>query len=143
MKTSNLIKQVLVLLLVCSIGCSKDDENTKFLEYYDGTVWTNSSQSMFFKFNNNLNSPLETWRICFTSEGIPSEGYNYRYGDDYEVVLNSEGRLRILQVWQNAYWSFTTDGDGILVYHSEAIWGESGTHYIRSAVNIYNLDGCD
>ena len=148
MRTLNFIKLILTISVVFLVACSKDDScNANFLECYDGTVWTNEANPDmgYIRFNNNMNRPYERWIGCSISDG-----YYHSFGEDYELLENTVGKLKIKYVYLNVgesgdypVWTYEPKGNKLFITQTPSVsWGPGG-YLIRSSIDVDNLDVCN
>lgn len=87
-----------LLISICFIGCSDDDEEEKlFLETHGGSVWKlgepEDGLSVYAQINSTANNPFEIWVYneagdCYDYEPVTDEG-------SPEVIENRENKVQI------------------------------------------------
>jgi len=132
-------------IFLLTFNCSKNDDDdscsSDFLECYDGTKWTyENHQNVIYKFTNDVNSPIEKWEICID----PFEGYFYYDSTNYELIENTNEKLRVTEVLSDIEytWTFVTDGNQLTLYQNPQVgWGNR--HLIETSIEVYTLEGCN
>ena len=132
-------------IFLLTFNCSKNDDDNScssdFLECYDGTKWTHEdNQNVIYRFSNNLNSPIEKWVICIE----PFEGYFYYDSTNFELIENTNEKLRVTEVLSDIEytWTFETDGNQLNLRMNPTVWGGTG-HLIETSIEVYTLEGCN
>jgi hypothetical protein len=142
MKTKYILISLITIIL---FYCSKNDDDNScsdFLECYDGTKWSNENhQDVIYRFNNDVNRPIEKWVICLD----PFEGYFYYDSTNFELIENTKGKLRVTEILGDIEytWTFETDGNQLTLKQSPQVgWGGIG-HLIKTSIEVYDLQGCN
>ena len=69
------------------------------------------------------------------------------YGDNFELIENSIGKLRIREIWPNTdeypVWVFEAVGDVITIMRIPTTWGSGIGSLTSTTIDVDNLVGCD
>ena len=133
-------------------NCDKDDDGNaplSFLEKHQGTVWQDSSSGEeYFRFINNVNSPLESWFFWV-------DCYEYDlavFGEGQTININSNNTFEVETVefdGLNEYLdiiTLTISGNSLELsyryYENGEMYASGSEFYTASTVDVDSLTLC-